>query len=141
MKRCTNCGVSKKSLAFGKKQDYRTKNYYLRSQCKACRTKTETIRYQHLTTEQKLKRKDTLLKRLYGIDLNQYNQLFNKQEGKCLGCAKHQNDFKKSLVVDHVHSTKKVRALLCAGCNIALGNVKENPQTLRNLAKYLESNL
>jgi hypothetical protein len=32
----------------------------------------------------------------------------------------------------------KVRGLLCSGCNLLLGNARENPLTLRLAAKYLE---
>lgn len=50
--------------------------------------------------------------------------------------------------IDHDHSCCPqkygccgdcVRGVLCRGCNFALGNAKDNPQTLRALADYLES--
>jgi hypothetical protein len=31
--------------------------------------------------------------------------------------------------------------VLCAGCNKALGCVRDSPETLRQLATYLESNV
>jgi Recombination endonuclease VII len=40
---------------------------------------------------------------------------------------------------DHCHQTKRFRGWLCRGCNHALGNVKDNPETLRKLARYLEN--
>ena len=48
--------------------------------------------------------------------------------------------------VDHDHSccpgeygcAQCVRGLLCSGCNIALGCVRDNPERLRALADYLE---
>lgn len=39
---------------------------------------------------------------------------------------------------DHNHKTGKFRGWLCSGCNLALGNVRDSPETLRKLADYLE---
>jgi hypothetical protein len=36
--------------------------------------------------------------------------------------------------VDHCHTTKTIRGYLCHGCNVALGMVADNPNTLINLA-------
>ena len=75
----------------------------------------------------------------YGIDLDEYNELFYKQGGKCAGCSQHQDNIKRALSVDHCHKTEKVRGLLCHSCNVALGMVKDNPKVLRKLAEYLEA--
>lgn len=112
---------------------------YLRAECKECRAGYEKLRR---STDNYAKRKHLIrakaLKRLYGITVEQYNDLFEVQQGKCVGCGRHQVEFSKSLVVDHCHTTGKIRGLLCAGCNIALGNVKENTNTLLSLAHYLD---
>jgi len=42
------------------------------------------------------------------------------------------------LHVDHDHDTGKVRGVLCNGCNLALGYVKDDPKILRGLIAYLE---
>ena len=42
------------------------------------------------------------------------------------------------LRMDHDHATGKFRALLCNGCNTALGFLKENPERIRSLATYIE---
>ena len=58
---------------------------------------------------------------------------------KCMTCgAEHGNEHMTRLVVDHCHTDKGVRGLLCQGCNMALGSAKDNPETLRNLANYLD---
>jgi hypothetical protein len=36
--------------------------------------------------------------------------------------------------VDHYHITKTIRGYLCHGCNVALGMVDDDPNTLINLA-------
>lgn len=66
-----------------------------------------------------------------------YNILFQKHAGMCLGCSKHQSELARILVVDHDHATGVVRGLLCSSCNVALGLAKDNPITLERLANYL----
>lgn len=48
---------------------------------------------------------------------------------------------KKRISLDHCHRTNNNRGWLCMNCNVALGMAKDNPDTLRNLAKYLENSL
>ena len=60
------------------------------------------------------------LKKIYGITLEKYEQMFKEQEGKCAICGIHQDTLKRSLCVDHNHTTNKVRELLCKKCNTAL---------------------
>lgn len=79
-----------------------------------------------------------ILKRDYGIDLNQYNKLFQAQKGLCLGCYKHQTQFTEHLAVDHDHQTGKIRGLLCRTCNLTLGTAHDNVVILRRLADYIE---
>lgn len=75
----------------------------------------------------------------FGITLEQYNSMFTKQNGLCLGCYRHQKDDKRAFAVDHSHITGIVRGLLCGNCNVALGNAKDDPVILRRLADYLEA--
>jgi hypothetical protein len=42
--------------------------------------------------------------------------------------------------VDHCHTTKKVRGLLCNHCNRAIGLFKESLQSLENAVQYLKIN-
>lgn len=79
------------------------------------------------------------LEKLYGITQNEYNKMFNEQEGKCHTCKIHQNKLKHSLAVDHCHISKRVRGLLCHKCNTALGLAKDNIDILNNLIKYLSN--
>lgn len=44
----------------------------------------------------------------------------------------------RALHWDHDHVTGAFRGWICHGCNVALGYVKDNPETLRKLADYLE---
>ena len=44
----------------------------------------------------------------------------------------------EKLVGDHDHATGKPRGILCRNCNVALGNMQDNPKRLRYAAEYLE---
>lgn len=79
----------------------------------------------------------------YGITKNEYLNLIDKQENKCAICGnaeinRGRGGKIKNLAVDHCHETGKVRGLLCLGCNTALGNIKENKETLKKMLQYLE---
>ena len=70
----------------------------------------------------------------YGITLEQYNLIKESQEGCCKIC-KEKTD---NLVVDHCHTTDKVRGLLCTHCNLGLGHFKDNPETIKASLLYLQ---
>ena len=74
-----------------------------------------------------------------GILLTQaeYDSMLSRQRGRCAGCHRPCASGKR-LGVDHDHVTKKVRGLLCLSCNLALGYAKDDPTTLKRLARYLE---
>lgn len=82
---------------------------------------------------------DTMLRRVYGITLDQYDEMLNQQHDSCAICGTHQSSLKNRLVVDHCHETDKVRKLLCYPCNTALGLVKEDTDILETMIRYLES--
>lgn len=73
----------------------------------------------------------------YGITIEDYNRMFEEQGGCCKICKRHQSEFKKRLHVDHCHKTKRVRGLLCFGCNIALGKINDNPAIIEAMLEYL----
>ena len=83
------------------------------------------------------KRKSAILKYEYGITLDQYNEMFKEQEGKCAICQRHQNKLTRTLCVDHDHKTNKVRALLCITCNTDVSVVENRLEEMTNyLNKY-----
>lgn len=82
--------------------------------------------------------KNWRLMKLYGITLEQYEEMLTKQKRCCAICGVHQPESIQSLHVDHNHTTKKVRGLLCHKCNRGLGLFKDSPKVLLNAAKYLQ---
>lgn len=73
----------------------------------------------------------------YGITRVQYNEMFEKQNGCCAICKRHQSEFSKALHVDHCHKSDKVRGLLCHQCNVALGLLKDDSTRLESAIAYL----
>jgi hypothetical protein len=68
---------------------------------------------------------DRHLRSKYNLTEAQYIELLSKQHGVCSICHQPETQKKRGkvvrLAVDHDHQTKIVRGLLCARCNMALG--------------------
>ncbi len=74
-----------------------------------------------------------------------YERKLIYQDGVCAICNKEetQRSNKKSkkpdrLRVDHNHKTGKIRGLLCAKCNFAIGLFKDNFDNIMNALMYLD---
>ena len=93
--------------------------------------------YKEYNSTRKDKNKNATFIRKYGITLDDYNRMFEEQEGKCVICGTHQAVLDKPLHVDHCHETNKVRGLLCHNCNWMIGLSFDNPDTLKKAANYL----
>jgi hypothetical protein len=78
------------------------------------------------------------LKTVYNMTTEQYAALLAHQGGVCAGCGMKPKT--RKLAVDHCHKTNRVRGLLCKPCNSGvLASAKDNAETLRNLANYLDN--
>lgn len=86
----------------------------------------------------KWREKNNLLFR-YGISNEKWQEMFAEQNGCCKICGSHQSAVKGPLNVDHCHSSKKVRALLCQNCNRGLGMFKDSPELFDKAREYLLS--
>jgi|WetSurSiteA1Bulk_404760.scaffolds.fasta_scaffold06722_8 hypothetical protein len=74
----------------------------------------------------------------YGITPDDYNFMFDAQNGYCAICGIHQSKLKKPLFVDHDHKKNKVRGLICHRCNFAIGLFDDSIDNLLNAIKYLK---
>jgi len=85
------------------------------------------------------------LKHQYGITLEEYNKILEKQQGVCAICKESENIVDKNtgnikrLAVDHCHETNIVRGLLCQSCNTALGKFKDKPEIIERAANYVRN--
>lgn len=86
-------------------------------------------------------RKDYIREWRFGLTKEDYNKIFEEQNGRCLICLKHQSELKRSLAVDHCHSTNKIRGLLCSSCNPGLGQFKDDEELLFRAVSYLRGDL
>lgn len=75
----------------------------------------------------------------YGLALKDYDRVLKEQNNVCKICGKISADVRfGQLVVDHEHSTGKVRGLLCTMCNHGLGMFGDSMETILKAACYLE---
>lgn len=70
--------------------------------------------------------------RKYGMDEHSYLRLLEKTNGRCVICKQI-----KRLVIDHCHTSNRVRGLICGHCNSGLGQFKDNIQALLGAIQYL----
>lgn len=112
------------------------REFYLRSQKKYSQERRE--RDPELA---KRRARGYALKRKYGITLEQYEELLQKQNYSCAICERHESEFKTNLAVDHAHSGPKkgfIRGLLCTACNYRLVARHTDGDLLRRIADYVE---
>ncbi len=83
------------------------------------------------------------LKKNFGITLEYYNEMLKDQNDVCAICKQPETklDYRTKkllpLSVDHCHTTGKIRGLLCADCNRALGMLSDSTEVLQNAIIYL----
>lgn len=82
------------------------------------------------------------LKKHYGLSKEDYAKMLNDCEHKCAICKRNEDVEIRGkvirLAVDHCHSSGKIRGLLCASCNRALGGFRDSIDTLKSAIAYLE---
>lgn len=89
--------------------------------CKSC-TKKHVVKYSI-----------DMVTRRYGLSREEYDAIIQSANGICCICL-----LKPSrLVLDHCHTTNKIRGAICDRCNSLLGLAKDNPSTLKRAASYL----
>lgn len=123
------------------------KGKYCNEACKrqAKLGRVKIYRLNNLDTIREKDRARSKVKRIrrYGITLEQYDQMYISQNGKCAICR-----LDKPLNIDHDHSCcdydgscgKCVRGLLCKPCNTGLGNFKDDSSFLSSAQSYLDNN-
>ncbi len=76
------------------------------------------------------------IKHRYGVEVEEYDAIMEKQENKCAICILPFASGKKTHV-DHNHETGEVRGILCQTCNNGLGHLMELPMNCLRAVKYL----
>lgn len=116
--------------------------------CKKCNQKQPVDNFPYLLTNSsyicRSCHRNRLLKhdlKKLGCTIEQYEQLYTKQNGCCAICGttighKSKNGHSARLAVDHCHTTGKIRGLLCGNCNRGIGCLGE--ENLQNAINYLK---
>ena len=107
--------------------------------CKKCNTETNDIRKSRRvcrSCEREAARRNSF-KYIRGITHEDRDALLKQQDGKCAACGSIEPGPVKGWHVDHSHKTNGIRGILCATCNIALGQVNDSVERLEHLIKYL----
>ncbi len=148
---CSRCGIEKDTSNFSKGRCRGGFN----SWCKSCHKEYENspsikeyrkkywkrediiIRKKKYVNSRLPIRRNLTLKRLYGINIKQYDKIAAKQKNRCAICNRHQSKLNRSLGVDHDHTTGKNRGLLCRHCNLGIGSFQDSINTLKKAIKYL----
>lgn len=109
--------------------------------CYACKTHKSI---ESFTSKSKTNKCDECLRdyewvrhlvRSYGITVEDYQRVYDRQEGKCWICQE-----RGRLVIDHNHADPiGFRALLCSNCNTGLGMFQDQPILLNRAAQYLHT--
>jgi len=120
---CATCQEWKLPVEYNKNKQQKSGLHY---SCKECSKKY--VRKYNLPTK-------------YNITIDKYDSLLQEQLSKCAICNCHLVDssdkYNERPVVDHNHSTGKVRQLLCHKCNLALGNMNDSSEYAYKLYQYL----
>jgi hypothetical protein len=146
-KTCPSCKQDKYFSEFGKDK---TKKLGISSYCKPCASLNRSKNYSKnpVVGKEKLKEyyknnkdksRSYSLKNLYGLSVEQFNEMKFMQGGSCKICKTHESNLKRKLFVDHCHTTGSIRGLLCQSCNTMIGNAKDNILVLQAAINYLSS--
>jgi hypothetical protein len=102
----------------------------------------------HGKPETKLRIRDRVLRKKYGISLQEFDDLLIAQGGVCAICKKvcerkTRGANNSGWHVDHKHGSVpvKVRGILCGNCNIMLGNAQDSQEILLSAAEYIRNSV
>ena len=136
---CSRCRKEKPLSDFSRQSNAPSGLNYVCRDCmrergRAYYQRNKVIRKEH----HRVNNRKSMLKHYYGLSPEQYDVMYQRQEGCCAICGKHQSSFARRLTVDHCHKTGKIRSLLCGSCNNGLGCYKDDPELLVKAYQYLQ---
>lgn len=103
-----------------------------RGSCKKCVLKSrQNPQYREIARRAQLKK-------YQNFSNEQYENLFNTQNGLCASCGRTPSTgYNNRLYVDHNHETGEVCGLICLNCNVAAGHLNDDWHDALHLTLYL----
>jgi hypothetical protein len=142
---CTGCNQDKLEDCFSKKK---SSNSGYQSRCKECqnnylsKTWYPKNKDKHIlnTRDWKSNNKDREVSYSLNISIIEAKKLIEKGKTSCDICGSNKN-----LNYDHCHKTNLARGVLCTKCNMLLGKLGDNLESVKDytnkILEYLKSNL
>lgn len=100
---------------------------------------TQSCKYYKPPNWSGLEREDNIMRKKYGISIDDFEALLKFQGGGCALCSKPISKLRRRMNIDHDHKTNKVRGILCSGCNTGLGHLGDTIEGLKKALYYLEN--
>ena len=143
MKTCSKCNVDQPLSEYHKSSVHKGGH---NPQCRTCYNQARKKNYDpekdrarakawYKRNRQKVREKQMLYK--YGLTTEQYSKMVADQQNKCKICEKKMTGVREP-AIDHCHVSGNVRDLLCANCNAAIGLLQDDPEIIKNAARYVE---
>lgn len=114
-------------------------NLYCSRLCGKTFNMKKHIKLRSNNNENKRINRDKYYKLTYGISQEDKFKLLEQQNNKCKICKNTEENL-KNWHVDHCHSTKQIRGILCSKCNQGLGLFKDDINLLQSAIRYLNEN-
>lgn len=97
--------------------------------CEACKAA--------MSEYMKPRSRNNALMHKYGMSEAEFEGRLAAQGGVCASCGDPEDEDKRRFHVDHDHTTGEIRGILCHGCNVSLGHLKDDISRITSLANYL----
>lgn len=142
---CSGCKKDLPISSFSKRKTSKRASQPV-SKCKKCRVSVQRSYKERRTASGGSVYRDvewpSKLRRLYGIEPEDYSRMLEAQCGGCAICGSTTYGYngKEKFAVDHCHETGKVRGLLCGPCNKGLGLFRDDIKTMNRAIAYLRAN-
>ena len=76
----------------------------------------------------------------YGITVEELRELLKATHCECCGRELSKDPHAHTTHIDHCHATGKIRGVTCRYCNVAIGQIGDDPEKADAIAAYLRRN-
>lgn len=142
-KRCPKCKQTKPTNEFNRNKRFADG---VGQYCKQCKSVMDRSWRERNREYKGRADKNFLLKKRFGITIDEFEQLFQSQKGLCAICGQPETQMSRhgsvqTLAANKDTSTGRVRGLLYAACRFGLVKFKDGVTTLRSAIVYLKNSM